>query len=270
MSLDGLSILVSGGGSGIGRAATLAYLGAGARVTVVERSPAHAAALRTDAAALPLTVVEGDATSSEVLAEAVRTAVRTGGRLDRLTCCVGVFDHYASIRDLPVADLVAAAQEIWHSNVVSALAAVRTAWPELERARGSAILTLSESAFHPVGGGVLYGSSKWALRGVVQHLAVDLAPAVRVNGVAPGGTSGTKFSGLSALGGAESTVDARGGRSARIAATTLLQTTATPEDHAGAFLYLADPVAARVVTGVVINTDGGRAPVTAKTPEELA
>ncbi|MEV8607286.1 SDR family oxidoreductase [Amycolatopsis sp. NPDC051373] len=138
--------------------------------------------------------------------------------------------------------------------------AVNAAWPALRDARGSVTLTLSKSAFHPVGGGVLYGSSKWALRGVVQHLSVDLAPAVRVNGVAPGGTSGTRFSGLTALGGAESTVERRAGRSERIAAGTLLKTTAAPEDHAGAFVYLADPVAARVVTGVVINTDGGRAP----------
>ncbi|WP_326834742.1 SDR family NAD(P)-dependent oxidoreductase [Amycolatopsis rhabdoformis] len=263
MSLAGLSILVSGGGSGIGRAATLAYLREGAAVTVVERSPAHAAELRAAAGSLPLEVVVGDATAPEVLAEAVATA----GRVDQLTCCVGVFDHYTSIRDLSVAELVTAAREIWQVNVLGALAAVRTAWPALEQARGSVTLTLSESAFHPVGGGVLYGSSKWALRGVVQHLAADLAPAVRVNGVAPGGTSGTRFSGLSALGRAESTVEDRGGRSDRIAATTLLRTAATPEDHAGAFVYLADPVAARVVTGVVINTDGGRAPLTAQVPE---
>ncbi|GAB3580852.1 SDR family NAD(P)-dependent oxidoreductase [Amycolatopsis endophytica] len=266
MSLTGLSILVTGGGSGIGRAATLAYLREGARVTVVERSAAHAETVRADAGSLPLTVVEGDATSPAVLAEAVAVA----GRVDQLTCCVGVFDHYASIRTMPVADLVAAAQEILRINVVGALVAVRTAWPELHRAHGSVTLTLSESAFHPVGGGVLYGSSKWALRGVVQHLAVDLAPTVRVNGVAPGGTTGTRFSGLNALGGAQSSVDADGGRPARIAATTLLGTAAAPEDHVGAFLYLADPAAARVVTGVVINSDGGRAPLTAKAPEAPA
>ncbi|MEV6903308.1 SDR family NAD(P)-dependent oxidoreductase [Amycolatopsis sp. NPDC051372] len=119
--------------------------------------------------------------------------------------------------------------------------AVNAAWTALRDARGSVTLTLSKSAFHPVGGGVLYGSSKWALRGVVQHLSVDLAPAVRVNGVAPGGTSGTRFSGLTALGGAESTVERRAGRSERIAAGTLLKTTAAPEDHAGAFVLPRRP-----------------------------
>ena len=125
--------------------------------------------------------------------------------------------------------------------------------------RGSITLTLSESAFRPAGGGVLYGSSKWALRGAVTHLAVDLAPYVRVNGVAPGGTTGTGFSGLAALGEGTRSVADSAGRDARIAAGTLLGVTPTPEDHAEAFVHLADPVAGRVLTGQIINTDGGHA-----------
>ncbi|MDX3240454.1 SDR family NAD(P)-dependent oxidoreductase [Streptomyces sp. ME18-1-4] len=255
--LDGLSMLVAGAGSGIGRAATLAYLHEGATVTAIERSAEHAAALRREGKGSPLHVVEGDATRADTLAKAVEEAVLAGGGLHQLTCCVGVFDHYASLRELPVDKLVGAAEETWRLNVLSTLVAVATAWPALRDTRGSVTLTLSESAFRPAGGGVLYGSSKWALRGVVQHLSVDLAPHVRVNGVAPGGTTGTRFSGLDALGQGESTVDARGGRDERIRVGTALQVKPTPEDHAGAFVYLADPVAARIVTGVVINSDGG-------------
>jgi NAD(P)-dependent dehydrogenase (short-subunit alcohol dehydrogenase family) len=256
--LSGLNMLVSGGGSGIGRATTLAYLREGATVTAIERDPDHATALRRAGEGLPLRVVEGDATAPEVIATAVDAAAATGGRLDQLTCCVGVFDHYASLRDLPAPRLIAAAEETWRLNVLSALLAVGAAWPMLRDSRGSVTLTLSESAYHPVGGGVLYGSSKWALRGVVQHLSADLAPQVRVNGVAPGGTTGTRFSGLRALGQQERTVDSRAGREERIVAGTSLKITPTPEDHAGAYVYLADPRAARAVTGVVINSDGGR------------
>ncbi|MEV6850577.1 SDR family NAD(P)-dependent oxidoreductase [Actinoplanes sp. NPDC051411] len=258
--LSGLSMLVIGAGSGIGRATALAYLGEGATVTAIERDPEHAAGLRQAGADRPLHVVEGDATAPEIVATAVEAAVAAGGRLDQLTCCVGVFDHYVSVRELGMPQLIAAAEEIWRVNVLSALVAVGTAWPRLRDSRGSVTLTLSESAFHPVGGGVLYGSSKWALRGVVQHLSADLAPQVRVNGVAPGGTAGTRFSGLRALGQQERTVDSRAGREERIAAGTSLKITPTPEDHAGAFVYLADPRAARAVTGVVINSDGGRDP----------
>ena len=49
------------------------------------------------------------------------------------------------------------------------------------------------------------------------------------------------------------------GRDARIAAGTLIGVTPTPQDHGEAFVYLADPIAARVLTGQIVNTDGGHA-----------
>lgn len=256
--LAGLGILVVGGGSGIGRAAVLAYLREGARLTVVERSPENAAALRESVGARPIEVIEGDGTHPAVLADAVARATAGDRRLDQLTCCVGVFDHYATLRELSADELFTAGEEIWRVNVLGTFAAIRAAWPELRANRGSITLTLSESAFRPAGGGVLYGSTKWALRGAVHHLAVDFAPDVRVNGVAPGGTSGTRFAGLAALGEDTRSVAESAGRDARIAAGTLLGLTPAPEDHGAAFVYLADPVAARVLTGQIINTDGGQ------------
>ena len=255
-SLDGMSILVTGGGSGIGRAVTRAYAAAGAHVTVLERDAAAAHEL---AAACPGSVcaVVGDATSPAAIHEALAVATADGRGLDQLTCCVGVFDYYASVRDLEPAQLATAAGEIWETNVLSALLAVNCAYPHLTAAAGSVTLTLSESAFGGRGGGVLYGSSKWALRGVVAHLSADLAPEVRVNGVAPGGTSGTRLRGLGSLG-QEQAADTVPGRAERIKAGTLLQVVPEPTDHAGAYVYLADRVASRVCTGVVINTDGGR------------
>lgn len=254
--LDGLTTLVTGGGSGIGRAAVDAYLAAGARVTVVERNRAHADELAAQHDGLPLALVVGDATDPAVLQQAAELA---GPQLGHLTCCVGVFDQYASLRDMAPTDLIAASEEIWRLNVLSSLLAVSVALPALTAYDGtsSITLTVSESAFHPVGGGVLYGSSKWALRGAVMHLASDLAPDVRVNGVAPGGTSGTRFGGLRSLR-QTSTADVVDGRDERIAAGSLLGTTPNPEDHGSAYAWLADPVAARIVTGVVLNTDGGR------------
>ncbi|MDT0276360.1 SDR family NAD(P)-dependent oxidoreductase [Blastococcus goldschmidtiae] len=255
--LEGQRILLTGGGSGIGRAVALAYLESGAAVTVLERSPENAREL-AEVSGGDVDVLVGDATDPAQLAEAVERA-SGGDGLDNLTSCVGVFDYYASLRTLTAAELVSAADEIYRVNVRGTLSAVHAALPALQRARGSVTLTVSESAFHPVGGGVLYGSSKWAVRGVVSHLAVDLAPEVRVNAVAPGGTTGTRFGGLSALAQTQ-TADRVEGRDERIASGTLLGITPRPEDHAGAYLYLADRDAARVVTGIVINSDGGRRP----------
>lgn len=255
-SLDGMSILVTGGGSGIGRAVTCGYVAAGAHVTVLERDGAAADEL---ARACPdtVSVVVGDATNLAAIDQALGVAGADGRGLDQLTCCVGVFDYYASVRDLEPERLATAAGEIWETNVLSALLAVNRAYRRLCAAGGSVTLTLSESAFGGSGGGVLYGSSKWALRGLVSHLSVDLAPEVRVNGVAPGGTSGTRLRGLGALG-QQQTADTVPGRADRIKAGTLLQVVPEPADHAGAYVFLADRVASRVCTGVVINTDGGR------------
>jgi 2,3-dihydroxy-2,3-dihydrophenylpropionate dehydrogenase len=255
--LGGIGALVTGGGSGIGRAVVAGYVAEGARVTVLERSTEHAAALRArhgDA----VTVVCGDATDSADLDAAVAAASGPTGTLDNLTCCVGVFDGYVSLRELAVDRLLSAAEQIWRLNVLSTLLAVNRAYPALRAARGSVTLTLSGSGFRPEGGGVLYGSSKWALRGVVDHLAKDLAPDVRVNGVAPGGTAGTKLGGPPALAGLVEGADRVSGRSERIRAGTALDVLPEPEDHAAAYVYLADPAGARIVTGAVINTDGGR------------
>lgn len=253
--LGGRSMLVTGGGSGIGRAVVRAYVFHGARVTVLERSRANAAALRSELGS-GAAVVIGDATDADALDEAVSLAADDGPGLDQLTCCVGVHDQYATLREMDAAALLGAADEIWRVNVLSALLAVNRAYPYLRAVSGSVTLTLSESAFRSSGGGVLYGSSKWALRGVVSHLSKDLAPEVRVNGVAPGGTTDTGLGGLVSLG-HQQTADRDPSRDGRIRSANALEVVPLPQDHAGAYLYLADPAGARVTTGVVINTDGG-------------
>lgn len=254
--LADVAAVVTGGGSGIGRGVVEAYLAQGATVVVVERSAEQADLLR-HAHPDALAVVVGDATDPAPLAEAVRQARSTGRLLGQLTCCVGIHDSFATLRQLSAEQLVAAAADVWSTNVLSALVAVNAAYPWLSRTRGSVTLTLSESAFHVTGGGVLYGSAKWALRGVVAHLAADLAPEVRVNAVAPGGTTGTRFGGTPTLG-VPRPADTRPGRDRMIADGNVLGVVPAPEDHAGAYLYLADPATSRVVTGAVINTDGGR------------
>ena len=189
--LDGKRALVAGAGSGIGRAVLDAFLAEGARVAALERDEAKAGRL---AAELPDCVtVRGDAT---VLADA-RAAVagrhRSFGGLDVLVNCVGIFDFYRGLADIADDQLDAAFDEMFAVNVKSQLVTVRAALPELRRAGGSVVLTVSTSGFYPGRGGVLYVASKFAVRGCVIALAHELAPDVRVNGVAPGGTLGTEL-----------------------------------------------------------------------------
>ena len=268
--------LVTGGGSGIGLAVAQAYLAHGAHVTVLERSAARADALRGGAprdgradreraapggavSAEPgarIAVETGDTTDPADVARAVARAASPDGRLDILTACAGVFDFYAPVTGLAAHELTASFGEIFGINVLGTLLAVREAAPALRRANGCVTITLSTAAYHGGGGGVLYAASKSALRGVVRHLAAELAPEVRVNGVAPGGTGATRLSGLASLGQQQS-ADAVGGRDERIRSGTLLQVLPVPEDHAGAYVFLASPAAARVITGTVITSDGG-------------
>lgn len=123
------------------------------------------------------------------------------GGLDTLVNCVGVFDFYRGVSDIDADILAAAFDEMFRTNVLSQLQSVKAAVSALQAQTGSSIvLTESTSSFHPGRGGVLYVASKFAVRGLVASLAHELAPGIRVNGVAPGGTLDTDLRGLASLG----------------------------------------------------------------------
>jgi len=251
--LDGSRVLVVGGGSGIGRAVLGAFAAEGARIAALERDPAKCGALATD---LPGCVTtHGDATSLADTEAAVTAACRAYGGLDVLVNCVGIFDFYQGLADLGD-ELDGAFDEMFRVNVKSQLISVRAALAELRRSRGSVVLTVSTSGFYPGRGGVLYVASKFAVRGCVVALAHELAPDVRVNGVAPGGTMGTDLSGPASMGLAGRRIGAAPGREEELKARTPLRVALTGDDHAGAYVYLASG-RARGVTGTVLHSDGG-------------
>ena len=252
--LDGKRALVVGAGSGIGRAVLEAFRSEGAQVAALELDEAKAERL---AAELPGCVVsQGDATALADSRAAVRAATDAFGGLDILVNCVGIFDFYRGLADIADDQLDAAFDEVFAVNVKSQLVSVRAALPELRRARGSVVLTVSTSGFYPGRGGVLYVASKFAVRGCVIALAHELAPEVRVNGVAPGGTLGTELTGPRSLGLADHVLDAAPGREEDLRRRTPLQVALTGEDHAGSYVFLASD-RARGITGTVVHSDGG-------------
>lgn len=177
---------------------TSVFRAEGARVAVLEKDRAKCADL---AVALPdVPVTEGDATTREANEQAVAAAVAAFGGLDVLVSCVGVFDFYTGLADIDPDRLDEAFDEMYAVNVKAQMHAVRAALPHLRSARGNVVLTESTSAYYPGRGGALYVSSKFAVRGLVTTLAYELAPQVRVNGVAPGGTLNTDLRGLASLG----------------------------------------------------------------------
>jgi NAD(P)-dependent dehydrogenase (short-subunit alcohol dehydrogenase family) len=253
--LDGRRALVVGAGSGIGRAVVDTFLAEGARVAVLERDPDKSKALAEAVPDVPVTV--GDAATRVANDEAVATAVDALGGLDTLISCVGIFDYYRSIEELD-ADLIDAAfDEMFHPNVKSMLHSVKAALPALrESGRGSIVLTESTSAYYAGRGGVLYLASKFAVRGLVTALAHDLAPDVRVNGVAPGGTLNTDLRGLPSLGMSARSLGDTPDRAAEMAARVPLQVALTGEDMAWSYVFLAS-ARARGITGTTVHPDGG-------------
>lgn len=252
--LAGKNALVVGGGSGIGRAVVDAFLAEGARIAVLERDEEKCALIRAE---LPSVVaIVGDATTADANQEAVEATMSAFGGLDVLVNCVGVFDFFVGIADLEPAIIDKAFDEMYAINVKSHIHSVKAALPALQASGGSVILAESTSSYYPETGGVLYVSSKFAVRGLVTALSYELAPSVRVNGVAPGGTLKTDLRGLSSLGMDSVRLHERlGGEEKRVAASPL-NVAMGPEDHAWAFVYLASD-RSRGVTGDVIHSDGG-------------
>lgn len=254
--LDDKVVLAIGGASGIGRGAVEACAAEGARIAVLDRDPAAVGFVRERWGKAAGYV--GDATDHRTVTAAVADTVAIHGRLDALLLFVGVFDYYQRLDEMDPVQLDAAFDELFNVNVRSQLVAIRAAAPALRSVRGSITLTLSTSSFYPGRGGALYVASKFALRGLVVQLGHELAPHVRVNGVAPGGTVNTGLAGLAALGTADRRLGDAPDRASELAARTPLGVALGPDDHAGAYVFLASD-RARGVTGMIINSDGGMA-----------
>jgi NAD(P)-dependent dehydrogenase (short-subunit alcohol dehydrogenase family) len=260
--LRGKRALIVGAGSGIGRAVVDAFRAEDARITVLERDRGKCDRLRDELPGVP--VVEGDAITREANEHAVKVAVDAYGGLDTLVNCVGIFDFYRGVGDIDADDLAPAFDEMFRTNVLSHLQSVKAAVPALRAGTGSSIvLTESTSSFYPARGGVLYVASKFAVRGLVAALAHELAPQIRVNGVAPGGTLNTDLRGLASLGLNDVRLDDTPNRANDMAARTPLNVALTGEDHAWSFVFLASD-RSRGITGETIHPDGGFGIGTAK------
>jgi len=246
---------VTGGGSGIGRAIVERFVLEGARVCACDISAERLQAGFGDTGG-EVVCVQADVTSAADNRRAVATAVERFGRLDVFVGNAGIFDGYPRFRDLPPETLESAFHEVFSVNVKGCLLGALAALPELVKTGGNMVFTVSTAGFYPDGGGVLYTASKHALVGLIRQLAFELAPAVRVNGVAPGGT-------LTALAVAPSLRSVAGWgartpeeKARRVRERTPLRMVMAPADHAAAYVLLASDQA-RSMTGIVIESDGG-------------
>jgi NAD(P)-dependent dehydrogenase (short-subunit alcohol dehydrogenase family) len=237
---DGRAVLVTGGGTGIGRAIAEAFLAAGAKVAVSGRRKEPLHSLQAQGGkALP---VVADVTNAADRKRLVETVVRELGGLDVLVNNAGAWVAK------PFADTTDAEEaRMFDVNVLSPLALTRLALPSLIRAKGSVVNVSSIVSSGVMPGTVGYSASKAAVDQLTKVLAAELGgKGVRVNAVAPGVTE-TDLT--SAMLGDHATKQS-------VISQTPLGRTGRPTDLARVALFLASEEAGWV-TGQVVQATGG-------------
>ena len=242
LPLTGKWALITGAGRRVGAAVARTLHGAGAGVAIhYRRSAADADALARDLNDLrphSALTIQADLLDTGTLATLVEKVVTHAGRLDILVNNASSFypTPLASITEQQWADLLG-------TNLKAPLFLAQAALPHLKTARGVIINIVDIHAIRPLRDHSMYGAAKAGLAFLTRALARDLAPDVRVNGVAPGAILWPE-----------------GGVSDQMRETVLkqipLKRVGEPADIASCVLYLVRD--AHYVTGQIIAVDGGR------------
>jgi NAD(P)-dependent dehydrogenase (short-subunit alcohol dehydrogenase family) len=182
ISLDDKVAIVTGASSGIGAAIARAMAMAGASVVAVGRSTDRLQEVVDDihAGGGVAHQVAVDLTDEDAPDRIVATAVESFGGVDCLVHCAGVLETG------PSDDSLAALDRQWATNVRAPVALTVAALCELRRRRGNVIFLSSISGKVGFAGGAAYCATKGAIEMFTKALAVEEAPAVRVNAIAPG------------------------------------------------------------------------------------
>lgn len=252
MELDGWKILITGAGSGIGRAGAELFAREGAHVAVMDSDLSRAAEAADAIVARGghALAIGGDLAETGVSEHVVAEAAAALGGLDTLWCNAGIMGP-TEIEDIDP-DRYEAAVAI---NMTSPILSCAAALPHLRRSRhGTIVITASTSGLVGAMSGAVYTATKFAVVGYVKSLAQRVAPeAIRVNAVCPGPVLTPLMQRM--LDGGSSSMTGDEYR-ARVLAGVPLNRFAQPEEIAEAALWLASPRSS-FVTGIALPVDGG-------------
>lgn len=248
MNLEGKAAIVTGGGTGVGRATVLELARRGCSVVVnYSKSKDDAEQTAADAAALGVgaLAVQADVSDDDACRRLAATAARELGRLDVLVANAGTTEF------IPHHELDRLTPEVWNRilgvNLVGPFQCARAVRQAMEASGGGAIvMTSSIAGTSGVGSSIPYCASKAALNNLTLTLARALAPNIRVNAVAPGFIRGRWLK--------EGYGDNYEMLEQLASARSVLKKVCDPEDVATAILGF---LATDLVTGQVLVVDGG-------------
>jgi 3-oxoacyl-[acyl-carrier protein] reductase len=245
MMLSGKSVLITGGASGIGRGIALAFAreGANVAITYMTSDPTVTVDTIRSSGARAL-AMHADLTSELAVDEVVRETIEMFGDLDVLVANTGGL--------LKRSRVVETSLVLWNEaiavNLTATFLCCRAALRHMEPRRKGSLILMSSLAAHDGGGSGAshYAATKGAVLTYTRALAKEVGPlGIRVNGIAPG-LIGTRF---------HDTFTPTEARQATVERTPLRRE-GTPDDVAGAALFLASPGAA-FVTGETLEVNGG-------------
>lgn len=241
-AVAGMSVLVTGGGSGLGEAVVARLTGLGARVTLSGRRADRVAAVaeRTGARGVP-----GDVTSGEDRAAMLDAALTHGGKLDAVVHAAGNM-YRGPLEHLTEQGL----HDVFASNTIAPMLLTGLALEHLRAARGAVLFFGSVHTSRAFPGASPYAATKGALETLTAVLAAELGPqGVRVGCVRPGGvlTEINQRAGLCDDEAAAARMEALGRSHA-------LGRAGRPDEVAEAVQYL---LTAEWATGAVLTVDGG-------------
>ncbi|MFE2427806.1 SDR family NAD(P)-dependent oxidoreductase [Streptomyces sp. NPDC059373] len=246
--LTGKTALITGAGSGIGRAMAHKFAAEGAGLGLTDLDPValEETVTQVRAAGAKAAAVAGDIVDPATMDELVASAVRDFGRIDVLVNNVGIL-IMKSLADTTPEDF----DHLMHVNCLSQLIAIQRAVPEMRRSGGGSIINVASV------GGLLalpnvsaYCPSKSAVIGLTRAAAAEFAPEIRINAICPGGVDTPMAQNhLASFEDKEAAIKQLTGRQ-------LLKRYARPEEIANVAAFLASDEAS-FMTGAIVPVEAG-------------
>jgi NAD(P)-dependent dehydrogenase (short-subunit alcohol dehydrogenase family) len=242
--LEGFAAIVTGADSGIGRAVAVLFAREGADVTVAyldEHDDAAETKRCIEAEGRRCLLVAGDVRKAKFAQKVVARTIEAFGRLDVVVNNAAFQEHAESIEDISEERL----EETFRTNIFGYFHMAQAALPHLKEG-ASIINTGSVTGLKGSARLLDYSATKGAIHAFTKSLAQNLIDkGIRVNAVAPGPV-------WTPLNPADSPPD----RVAEFGADTEMKRPAQPEELSPAYVFLASPVCAGYITGIVLPVTG--------------